>query len=368
MKKYKEMIYPLIKELCKIPAPSYFEDERAEFCKKYLIDAGYDKVWIDEAKNVLCEINCDNSDEITVFCAHTDTVFPDREPMPFYEKDGKAYCPGIGDDTASLATLLVSAKYMKDNEIVPSKGMLFVCNACEEGLGNLKGTRAVMEKYKGRVSRFLSIDAGKLNNLTVNCVGSHRYLVEVQTEGGHSFGRFGNENAINHLSKMVTEIYKIEVPKKEGSKTTYNVGTIEGGTSVNTIAQSAKMLCEYRSDDVQSLSYMQNKFEEIFKNARNSKVIVNVTKVGDRPCANGLDEKELNNFIDTCSEVIKKHTGEVNYSIGSTDCNIPMSMGIPAVAFGSYNGNGCHTREEYIEIDSLDKGFEIAIDMIKAFV
>ncbi len=369
MKKYKEMIYPLLKELCKIPAPSHFEDERAEFCKKYLIQAGYSKVWIDDAKNVICEINCENSHEITVFVAHTDTVFPDREPMPFYEKDGKAYCPGIGDDTASLATMLVAAKYMKEQQIVPSKGMVFVCNSCEEGLGNLKGTRAVMEHYKERVARFLSIDDDNLHGLTVNCVGSHRYLVEVETEGGHSFSKFGNENSINHLAKIISEIYKIEVPVKKGTRTTYNVGTIEGGTSVNTIAQSAKMLCEYRSDDVECLSYMQNQFEKIFESAKHPKITINVTKVGDRPCAKNVDEDKLKSLIDTCSEVLKKHVSEeIEYGMASTDCNIPMSMGIPGVAFGSYIGGGAHTREEWIEIDSLDKGFDITIDMIKAFV
>lgn len=368
MNNYKEMIFPLLKELCKIPAPSHFEEERAEFCKKYLMDMGYDKVWIDEAKNVLCEINCDNSEEITVFCAHTDTVFPDMEPMPFYEKDGKAFCPGIGDDTASLAIMLISAKYLKDNNLIPEKGMVFVCNSCEEGLGNLKGTRAVMERYKGRVASFVSFDAG-LDHMYTRCVGSHRYSVQVETEGGHSFGSFGNKNAIHRLAGIINEIYKINVPKKEGCRTTYNVGTIEGGTSVNTIAQSAKMLCEYRSDDVECLEYMQKEFERIFKDAEKDGVIVKVTKVGDRPCEKDVDPGKLNNLIEKCTCAIEKNTGQkVSLVSGSTDCNIPMSMGVPAVALGVYIGGKCHTREEWIEIESLDTGFDVAIDVIKAFL
>lgn len=368
MKQYKKMVYPLTKELCKIPAPSGLEDKRAEFCKKYLEDAGYDNVYIDDAKNVICGIECENSSEITVFAAHTDTVFPDLEPMPYKEEGNIARCPGIGDDTACLATLLVAAKYFKDQNFSSDKGVLFVCNSCEEGLGNLKGTRALMEEYKGRVARFITFD-GTLSRIVNKCVGSHRYNVEVKTEGGHSFNAFGNENAINHLSKIINKIYEIEVPVIGDSKTTYNVGTVLGGTSVNTIAQSVSMLCEYRSDDVECLAIMQQKFEEIFDSVRCNKVEVNVTKVGDRPCAKGVDEKEFSAFVGNCKNIIENIIGkEVRLNSGSTDCNIPASLGIPAVCVGNYCGGGAHTREEWIEIDSLNQGFDVAIELIKAYI
>ena len=368
IEQYKQMVYPLTKELCKIPAPSGLEDERAEFCKKYLEDAGYENVYIDDAKNVICGIGCENSNEITVFAAHTDTVFPDLEPMPFKEEDGNAYCPGIGDDTACLATLLVAAKYFKDQNAASDKGILFVCDSCEEGLGNLKGVRALMEEYKGRIARFITLD-GSLAHMVDKCVGSHRYNVEVRTKGGHSFGAFGNENAINNISKIVNKIYEIEVPKKENTKTTYNVGTITGGTSVNTIAQSVSMLCEYRSDDVECLAIMQKNFEEIFESVRNEKVEVIVEKVGDRPCADGVDERALSQFKDECKEIIEKIIDkEVRVSSGSTDCNIPASLGVPALCVGSYYGGGAHTREEWINIESLNQGLDVAIELIKKYI
>ena len=368
IEQYKEMVYPLTKELCEIPAPSGLEDKRAEFCKKYLEDAGYDNVYIDDAKNVICGIGCENSNEITVIAAHTDTVFPDLEPMPFVEEDGKAYCPGIGDDTACLAVLLVAAKYFRDKNTTSEKGILFVCDSCEEGLGNLKGVRALMEEYKGRVARFITLD-GSLSHIVNKCVGSHRYNVEVKTQGGHSFGAFGNENAISNLSKIVNKIYEIEVPKKENTKTTYNVGTITGGTSVNTIAQSASMLCEYRSDDVECLAIMQQKFEEIFESARTDEVEVTVEKVGDRPCAEGVDEAKLSAFVSECTEIIEKIIDrEVRTSSGSTDCNIPASLGVPSVCVGSYYGGGAHTREEWINIESLNQGLEVAAELIKAYI
>ncbi len=368
MEKYKKLIYPLVKELCKIPAPSHFEDKRAEFCKNYLLDMGYENVIIDEAKNVICEVNTENSNEITVFCAHTDTVFPDMEPMPFYEKDGIAYCPGICDDTACVAVLLVAAKYIKDNNLIPEKGMLFVCNSCEEGLGNLKGSKAIMEQYKDRISEFISFDA-IMEHMYTKCVGSHRYSVEISTEGGHSYENFGNENAANHLAKIINAIYNIVVPEKEGTTTTYNVGIIEGGTSVNTIVQYAKMLCEYRSDDVECLEYMKDKFEQIFKDAEKEGVSVKVTKVGDRPCAKNVDERKLIALRDKCASIIEKHTNKkVSFISGSTDCNSAMAEGVPAIAMGVYNGDKYHTREEWLEIKSLDTGFDIAIDTIKAFL
>lgn len=368
IEQYKESVYPLLKELCKIPAPSGLEDKRAEFCKKYLENAGYDNVYIDDAKNVICGIGYENSSEITVFAAHTDTVFPDLEPMPFSEDGNIARCPGICDDTACLAALLVAAKYFKDNNTSSNKGVLFVCNSCEEGLGNLKGTRALMEEYKGRVARFITFD-GLMDRIVIKCVGSHRYNVEVKTEGGHSFNAFGNENAISHLSNIINKIYEIEVPVIGDSKTTYNVGTISGGTSVNTIAQSASMLCEYRSDDVRCLEIMQKKFEEIFDSERSDKVEVKVTKVGDRPCAKGVDESEFAALLGNCKGIIEKITEkEVRLNSGSTDCNIPASLGVPSVCVGNVLGGGMHTREEWMEIDSLDKGFDITIELIKAYI
>ena len=267
----KEELYKMLKELCGIPAPSNFEHKRAEYCKKWLEDIGADGVYIDEALNVIFPLNCDGSNEITVFVAHTDTVFPDTEPMPYFDDGERIHSPGVADDTASVVVLLMMAKFFVENKILPPKGIMFVCNSCEEGLGNLKGTRQIFKDYEGRIGKFISFDCN-LNVVNDRCVGSHRYEVEVLTEGGHSYGAFGNNNAIAKLSEIIAEIYKIQVPDKSETRTTYNVGTISGGTSVNTIAQNAKMLCEYRSDDKECLEVMQNKFENIFESAQSEKV------------------------------------------------------------------------------------------------
>ena len=358
--KNTELMLDTLKELCHIPAPSHYEEKRAEYCKNWLEKYGAMNVYIDSAKNVIFPINCENSDKITVFVAHTDTVFPDTEPMPYYDDGEKIHCPGCGDDTASLAVLLTMAKYYIENDVKPNHGIMFVCNSCEEGLGNLKGTRQIFSDFEGRIERFVSFDSN-LGSVVPKCVGSHRYEVEVLTEGGHSFGAFGNANAIEKLSNIVTEIYKINVPVSGDSKTTYNVGNISGGTSVNTIAQSAKMLCEYRSDSFECMEIMQKKFEEIFENAKSEKVTVNVTKIGDRPCGNISDEK-VQQMIDICKPIMEEVTGkEARIGKGSTDCNIPLSLGVSAVCIGVNIHKGTHTREEWVEKATLIPGLEIAI-------
>lgn len=357
-------MYQMLKELCGIPAPSHFEHKRAEYCKNWLENIGAEGVYIDEALNVIFPLNCDGGDEITTFVAHTDTVFPDIEPMPYFDDGEKIHSPGVADDTASVVVLLMMAKFFVENRIVPQKGIMFVCNSCEEGLGNLKGTRQLFNDYKGRIDKFISFDSN-LNVVADRCVGSHRYEVEVLTEGGHSYGAFGNNNAIAKLSEMITKMYEIEIPNKAGTRTTYNVGIISGGTSVNTIAQNAKMLCEYRSDDKECLEIMQNKFETIFEFVCSEKVKVNVKKVGDRPCSN-IESEKIETLKDAIVPVIEEVIGEkVSFNSSSTDCNIPLSLGVPALCVGVNMHEGMHTREEWIDKASLSLGLEVAIKLGK---
>lgn len=354
-----------LKELCQIPAPSGMEQDRAVYCKKWLDEKGAEGVYIDSALNVIFPLNCEGSNELTVFVAHTDTVFPDTEPMPYVDDGEKIHCPGVGDDTASLVVLLVLAKYYVEKNIKPANGFLFVCNSCEEGLGNLKGTRQLFKDYEGRIGQFISFDS-QLGYANDDCAGSHRYEVEVLTEGGHSFQAFGKANAIAELSKIVTKIYNIEVPKKEGRRTTFNVGDISGGTSVNTIAQSARMLCEYRSEDRECLAIMREHFLSIFEAARSESVQVNVSLIGDRPCSN-IPSEELEPLRNVVRRVIEDVTGKpVTFKSASTDCNIPFSLGIPAMCIGVYIGGGAHTREEWVEKESLIPGLEIAIRVAAA--
>ncbi|MBQ6826315.1 MAG: M20/M25/M40 family metallo-hydrolase [Clostridia bacterium] len=361
----KQQMFDTLKELCSIPAPSHFEQKRAEYCKNWLEGIGAKGVYIDEALNVIFPINCENSNEITVFVAHTDTVFPDMEPMPYFDDGEKIHCPGAADDTASVVVLMMMAKFFVEKNLASKKGIMFVCNSCEEGLGNLKGTRQLFNDYSGRISKFISFDSD-LNVIANKCVGSHRYEVEVLTEGGHSFKAFGDDNAIAKLAEIISNIYKIEVPKLADSRTTYNVGTITGGTSVNTIAQNAKLLCEYRSDNRECLDIMKAKFEEIFENARSEKVQVNVKMVGDRPCS-FIDDSKIEALEKITVPIIEDVIGDkVSFGSSSTDCNIPLSLGVPALCVGVNMHEKTHTREEWVHKESIVLGLEIAIKLGKA--
>ena len=361
IKENTEELYKILHELCIIPAPSHHEEKRAEYCKAWFERNGITGAYIDEALNVILPYQANGSDNLSVFAAHTDTVFPDTEPMPYTDDGELIKCPGVGDDTASIAVLMLTAKYFFENEIKTS-GVLFVCNSCEEGLGNLKGTRYLFKSFNGRIKKFITFDETSFNCSTNACVGSHRYEVEVLTEGGHSWSDFGKENAIAEISKIINAVYSIRVPQKKGKKASFNVGSISGGTSVNTIAQKAAILCEYRSDDVSLLAFMKSEFERIFKEARTDGVKVNVTLLGERPCTDGVDAKKIEEFMKIAENVVFDVTGEgLVFHSASTDCNIPMSLGIPAIAIGVYKGKGTHTREECLEKASLPIGLEIGI-------
>ena len=355
----------LIRDLCAIPAPSHHEEGRAEFCRRWLEENGGENVVIDEALNVICPCGGTKDGDVTVIMAHTDTVFPDTEPLPFREADGRFYCPGVCDDTANLAVLLIGARYFLRRGTPPKTGLVFVANSCEEGLGNLKGSRAIAARYGSRLRELISLDGTRLNALVTKAVGSHRYRVTVRTEGGHSFGAFGNRNAIRCLASLIDALYTVKVPVDGDSRTTYNVGTISGGTSVNTIDQEAEMLYEYRSDSRVCLGQMQRMFEQMTAAYAATGIDVEVEKLGDRPCAGAVDPARQQALLDRVSSSIRDVLGqEPCCCSGSTDCNIPLSLGIPAVCMGVCTGSGCHTREESLELDSLLPGSRLFLDFL----
>ena len=175
-------------------------------------------------------------------------------------------------------------------------------------------------------------------------MGSHRYQVTVRTEGGHSFGSFGNRNAIHVLASMINALYTVKVPQEGESRTTYNVGIISGGTSVNTIAQEAGMMYEYRSDNKNCLAKMQNIFEKTIEAFRAMGVEVEVEKIGDRPCSGEVDQARFDALKNRARAAVKDILGlEMIDRSGSTDCNIPLSMGVPAICFGVCRGAGVHS-------------------------
>ncbi len=359
LEQHRERFLCAVRELAQIPAPSNHEELRAQWCKQHLESLGATGVFIDDALNVIFPFHV--GEEQTDLCAvlgHTDVVFPDTDPLPFREENGRFYAPGIGDDTTNAVAVMEMAAMAIDLNLTPKTGILFVLNSGEEGLGNLKGVRRLMEEYSGRISRLYAIDGG-LDTVVTEAVGSKRWKITIQTEGGHSFGAFGNRNAIYYAAKMIDTFYSLKVP--DFGKTTYNVGVIEGGTSVNTIAQNCSMLYEYRSDCREGLQYMDRFFESVVQSFRTFGIEVYTELIGDRPCRGEVDPSPLTQIVTESS--LKYGQSRIEES-GSTDCNIPLSMGIPAVCFGVYDGHGAHTREEWVDIESTRNGMKILADVL----
>ena len=355
----------LTEELCRIPAPSGKERARAEFCRDWLERCGTKDVRIDGADNMVLELNAAGSDALTVLMAHTDTVFPDTEPMEVHQEGGRLLCPGVGDDTANLAVLLLAARFLLEQGISPKHGLVIAANSGEEGLGNLRGSRQLMADYRGRVARMISFD-GYYNRLWNKAVGSARYRVTVRTRGGHSFRDFGAPNAIALLAEIISALYDIQPHwGPAGTVTTYNVGMVQGGTSVNTIAQEASMLYEYRSDEAAGLRGMEEAFLAVVEDFRVRGVDIEVESLGVRPCGEGVDPAAQQELSDWSEALLRSHTaGEIVVEPASTDCNIPLSLGIPAVSFGLCGGGGAHTRQEWIETASLETGLCIALETV----
>lgn len=355
----------IIRALCNIPAPSHHEEKRAEFCAKWFKDNGFTDVTVDDALNVVAQLNVTDANDVTVIMAHTDTVFPDMEPMGYVEKDGFLHSPGVCDDTGNLAVLMVCARYFKDHYNFGKDGFVIVANSCEEGLGNLKGSRRIVETYAGRIKEFISLDSCAMNKIVTRAVGSHRYRVSVATEGGHSFNKFGNRNAIHVLSSLISSLYTVKVPQNGDSITTYNVGNISGGTSVNTIAQNAEMLYEYRSTDRECLEKMRIMFNSMVEAYRSTGVEIDVELLGERPCSGDIDQERFDALKKRFFTVLANALGlQGEERCGSTDCNIPLSLGIPAICFGVIRGSGSHTREEKLEIASLNDGCRLLLEFM----
>lgn len=355
LEKHRERYIDSLKELAQIPAPSGQEEKRANWCKKRLEDLGANGVYIDRALNVVYPYCAENCNKLTVFNAHMDVVFPDTSPLPL-TIDGNIFrAPGIGDDTANVIAVIEMAAMALELGLKPKcgEGILFVLNSSEEGLGNLKGIRQLMYDYSGRIIQVFAIDGG-YSHYVNDAVGSKRYEITIKTEGGHSFGNFGNRNAIHYMSNMVATFYSLKVP--ELCKITYNVGKIEGGTSVNTIAQECTILYEYRSNSENGLSFMDKYFNSVIECYKNMNINVIVKSVGDRPCKGKVDVRGISQLIEEAGRLYG-----INFKSesGSTDCNIPLSQGIPAICFGVYEGDGAHTREEWLDVSSTVTGMKI---------
>lgn len=340
-------------ELTAIPAPTFDEHVRGEFFQKRFTELGLQNVRVDEHGNIFgFRHGCGNGPKLVV-SAHLDTVFPEGTDVVAKEIDGKFYAPGIADDGRGLASLLTLIRAVNRTNFQTVGDIVFVATVGEEGLGDLRGVKGLFADNDD-IDGFISIEPGTPNEITYLATGSRRYRVTYTGPGGHSFGNFGIPSAIHALGRAIALISEIQV--SENPKTTFNVGTINGGTSVNTIAASANMVLDMRSISQEELLKLEEQVVALLHQAAaeenlrwgQDSIKVELELVGDRPAGSQSAEAVIVQTAMGAASVLGFEP-ELNKP-SSTDSNVPIGLGIPAITLGGGgNYGGCHTLQEFFD-------------------
>jgi tripeptide aminopeptidase len=352
--------------ICEIEAPPFKEEKRGVAMKAVFERLGLRNVRIDEIGNVLGERPGRAERPHFVLAAHLDTVFPEGTDVRVQRSGAVLKGPGIGDDCRGLAVLVGVARALADGRVATEGSITFVANVGEEGLGDLRGVKHLFDKtLKGRIDRFVSVD-GIGYGITDVGVGSYRYRVSFKGPGGHSYGAFGMANPAHALGRALATISDLEVPQQP--KTTFNVGRIGGGTSVNSIPFEAWAEIDMRSHDKESLEAVDRKFHQAVdqalarENARwggRGALTVAKDRVGTRPP--GLTPRD-SPIVQAAVSVTKALGLEISLDPGSTDSNVPMWLGVPAVTIdGGGSGGGAHSLGESFDSTDSWKGTQRAL-------
>jgi len=342
-------------ELTEIEAPPFKEEKRAKEFSERLKLAGIEKVWIDSIGNVIGLLEGSIGNKNIAIDAHLDTVFPEGTDVQVRVKNDTLFAPGIGDDTRGLAMILTIAETIVKNEIKPVDNILFIGTVGEEGLGDLRGVRYLFKNNEPKIDSWIAIDGGSIGRVNNQALGSYRYEVVFDGPGGHSWGAFGLVNPHHALGAGIKNfVEKADIYTGSGPKTSYNVGIISGGTSINSIPFKSSMQIDIRSIDPNRL----NDMEEILFNSMNKALDeqnaikrsgpdlkLTINKIGNRPSGK----------VDESVPLIQKTIAATQYmgieprlTIGSTDSNIPISLGLPAVTIGrGGEGGGAHSLDEW---------------------
>lgn len=365
----KDEIVDWIIEIQQIPAPTFSEIARAKFIESRFIQLGLSDVNQDGLHNVYGRIPGaqPNAHKPVVVSAHSDTVFPAGTDLRVRWDNDRLHGPGVGDNSTGVAGLLATVDALRRYELQPNADLWFVSNVGEEGMGDLCGMREVVNKF-GRQAIYIVVEGGLFGQIAHEAVGVRRFRIDVETAGGHSWGSFGNASAIHELSYLIAAIARLNVPTKP--KTTYNVGVVEGGTSVNTIASSATMLLDLRSESSDELDRLVNLVADIVRRAqkrafrRDNTVKFSIEPVGHRPAG----RIPRNTPLISWAEEALRYSGSstVLYVSGSTDANIPLSLGVPSVCVGLTESANSHRLDEYIETGNLPSGLQQLLLLVLA--
>lgn len=348
-KQHVDSVADLAVQICEVPAPTGQEESRARFVSDLLTERGYE-TQRDDAGNVYARRGGKGGPAL-VLAAHIDTVFPESEPINVDRRTGKLFGPGVGDNSLGVAAVIELFTILDKLEITTDVDVLFVADVGEEGLGNLRGMRAAMDLRGLEVAGVIAVEGHNFGRVTHGGVGSIRWRLRASGQGGHSWGDFGEPSAIHVLNHVISDIAKLEVPREP--RTTFNVGTISGGTSINTIAAHCEALVDMRSIDKEALDQLAAQVRTIVESRSSSKVSITIEELGERP-AGHLDKSHR--LVQQAMDAVAWAGGAPSLDSSSTDANIPLSRGIPAVCIGISRGGRGHTVDEYIEIRPIETG------------
>ena len=356
---------PQLIEMCiaiqQIAAPTMAEGDRAAFVETQFRRLDLADIVQDEVSNVYARVPGRRSQPALLVSAHTDTVFPAETNLAIHRDDPqhRLYGPGLGDNSTGVAALLTLAETLR-NLPPPAVDIWFVANSGEEGLGDLRGMRAAVDRLQSHLGACIVIEGMGLGRIVHQALGSRRYRISVSAPGGHSWSAFGSPSAVHTLVQIAERLTRLDAPISP--RTSFNIGRISGGTSINTIAESAALELDLRSEQSSTLEAIIEQALTIVRRFqtpawRERGVIVGVETIGDRPSG----DIPLGHPLVRATERAMLSAGvavEPGERISSTDANIPLSRGIPAVCVGVTRGGNAHRLDEWISTREFGKGMQ----------
>jgi acetylornithine deacetylase/succinyl-diaminopimelate desuccinylase-like protein len=365
-----ERVIDLAMQIQQIPAPTFKEEDRAKFIQRYFHDLGMQDVSMDDCGNVYSRIRGQRTKPGIIVSAHLDTVFQQSTDLTVVRTGEKIIGPGIGDNSLGLAGLF--GLYWSLNETPAHFGNMprlegdlwLVANVGEEGLGDLKGMKAVINRIGNDAMAYIILEGMSFGQIYHRGLGVRRYRIRVQTKGGHSWVDYGNPSAIHELADLVVKIK--DLPLAVEPRTSMNVGMIAGGTSVNTIAADASLELDLRSVSPYALQVVIDQVLSLVEQANRKggdAIKVGAEVIGDRPAGEIPADHPL---VRLALECCAANGINAKLNIGSTDANEPLSRNLPAICVGLTTGGGAHTMGEYIDNQPLAQGLGMLVDLIQA--
>lgn len=352
-------IVDLAIQIQQIPAPSFQEEKRASFIRQMFAAEQLSDICLDKAGNILARIAGRGREKPLIVSAHMDTVFPLDTDLRIRQDNGLVHGPGLGDNSMGVAALFGLIWSLRERQIPLPGDVWFVANVCEEGLGDLRGMKAVVDRFGPDVHAYLVLEGLALGHVYHRAVGVKRYRVTARTAGGHSWSDYGQPSAIHELAKLVVALASLSLPAQP--RTTMNIGKIDGGTSVNVIASQASFELDLRSEGPQALADLIAAAERLIQHANRPGVNIEAQVIGQRPAGQIPANHPLVLLARDC---LREQGLDAGLISGSTDANVPLSKGYPAIVLGVTTGGSAHTVHEYIHTGPVAPGMEQLIRFV----